>query len=171
MSVFDDVFSEYGAVVQDIQLAKMKNKSSGTMAYYDSEDNIAINESYFNSKKMDKAYAECVKSGFHPSNGNKTGLQAVVAHELGHKLTNDVSVKLGNSGWTKYKDTAKLICEEARKKTGHKGVIKMAEKISGYAKYSNSECIAEAFSDVFCNGKKAHKESLAIVDVINSYLK
>ena len=50
-------------------------------------------------------------------------------------------------------------------------VVQMAKKISTYATHSNAEAIAEAFSDVYCNGKKAHKESQAIVNVINSYLK
>lgn len=47
----------------------------------------------------------------------------------------------------------------------------MAKKISTYATHSNAEAIAEAFLDVYCNGKKVHKESQAIVNVINSYLK
>ena len=34
-----------------------------------------------------------------------------------------------------------------------------------------AEALAEAFADVYCNGSKASKESKAIVDVMNSYLK
>ena len=108
--------------------------------------------------------------GFHPSSGKKTGLQATAAHELGHKLTADVAVKMGKTRFS-IDSAAKEIVEKARKDTGHKGVIKLAEKISGYATYSNAEAIAEAVCDVYCNGGKAKKESIAIVKVIDSYLK
>ena len=61
--------------------------------------------------------------------------------------------------------------KEAKKQTGHKTMSGMAGKISGYAKTKPSETVAEAFCDVYCNGKKAHKESIAIVNVMNGYLK
>lgn len=171
LTVFREVFSEYGAIVNDIELATLKPRASGVMAYYDANNNIAVNVSYFDNAKMEQAYKLSVDMGFHPSNGNKTALQAVVAHELGHKLTADVATKMGKQGFLDLDSTAKVICEEARKNTKHRGVVQMAEKISGYALQSNAEAIAEAFSDVYCNGKKAHKESRAIVDVINKYLK
>lgn len=169
LTVFKDVQNEYGTIIGDIQLATLK-KGSSALAYYDGE-NIAVNKAYFNDRIVD-AYKQCVDSGFHPSNGNKTALQAVVAHEIGHKLTSDVGVAMGKSGWGYDFDTvAKSIVEEARKSTSHKGVIQMARKISGYAEHSNAEAIAEAFSDVYCNGSKAHSESKAIVNVLNKYLK
>lgn len=170
LTVFRDVLDEYGSQVSDIQLAELK-ANANALAYYDAEGNIAINQAYFNKNGMDVAYKASVESGFHPSNGNKTALQAVVAHELGHKLTADVAVKLGKNGWTDFDSVATDIVKEARKQTKHKGVVQMASKISGYAKHSNAEAIAEAFSDVYCNGKKAHSESIAIVNVMNKYLK
>lgn len=60
---------------------------------------------------------------------------------------------------------------EAIKSTRHKDVVKMASKISGYAKHSPREAIAEAFADFYCNGSKAKNESQAIVNVMNKYLK
>lgn len=170
LSVFSDVYDEYGTQVEDIQLAKM-TPGSAALAYYDSGDNIAINEKYFNSKTMGAAYEQCVKNGYHPSNGNKTPLQAVVAHELGHKLTEQVGAKMGKAGFGNIDKTANSIVRKASKASGNKDVSTFRSKISGYAKTSNAECVAEAFSDVFCNGKKARKESHAVVDVINSYLK
>lgn len=170
LSVFNDVYDEYGAQVTDIQLAEL-GKGSNTMAYYDADGNIAINEKYFNSKKMEQAYADCVASGFHPSNGNKTGLQAVVAHELGHKLTHDIGAKIGAKGWGGLDTAADKIVGEAMKASGHKGIKSFRSAISGYAKKSNAEAIAEGFADVFCNGNKAKKESKAIVSVIDKYLK
>lgn len=170
MEVFRDVYNEYGADVDDIQLAEMKGRSkNGVLAYYDGA-NIAVNEVYF-SDRMAKAYEACVASGFHPSNGNKTGLQAVVAHELGHKLTADVGVKMGKTGIGSIDAVATDIVKEARKNTKHRGVVQMASKISGYATHSNAEAIAEAFSDVYCNGKKAKAESKAIMAVVDKYLK
>lgn len=170
MEVFRDVFDEYDTIVDDIQLATLKGRDNSTLAYYDGS-NIAVNKAYFNEKVMNSAYEKCVEMGFHPDKGNKTALQAVVAHELGHKLTSDVAVKMGKDGWTDFDSVATSIVNEARKSTKHRGVVQMASKISGYATHSNAEAIAEAFSDVYCNGKKAHSESKAIVDVINKYLK
>ena len=57
------------------------------------------------------------------------------------------------------------------KKTSHRGVVQMAAKISRYATESNAEAIAEAVSDVYCNGNKARAESLAIVSVVDKYLR
>lgn len=170
LGVFRQVEQEYGAVVTDIQLATMKG-STQAIAYYDFEGNIAINEKYFNKKTMDAAYAKCVESGFHPSNGNRTALEAVVAHELGHKLTADIADRMGFQGFSGLDRAADRVVGEAIKKTKHKNSGSFAAKISGYAKQNSAETIAEAFSDVFCNGKKARAESRAIVDVLDSYLK
>ena len=167
LDVFKNVNEEYGYVIGDILVAKIKGKSNKTMAYYDGT-NIGFNEAYASTKVLNKAYADCVKSGFHPSNGNKSPAEAVASHELGHALTDAVGKKMGVLDIDRASDR---IVEEAKKQTGHRGVVQMAKKISTYATHSNAEAIAEAFSDVYCNGKKAHKESKAIVDVINSYLK
>ena len=171
LSVFSDVYDEYGTIIGDIQLAELTGRATNALAFYDDNDNIAVNTAFFSSGKMDKAMADCVKSGFHPSMGDKTGLQAVIAHELGHKLTAEVGAKMGKHGWANFDSVATDVVKEARKQTGHKGVVQMASKISKYATSSNAEAIAEAFGDVFCNGKKAQKESIAIVNVMNKYLK
>ena len=167
LDVFKNVNEEYGYVIGDILVAKIKGKGNNTMAYYDGT-NIGFNEAYASTKVLNKAYADCVKSGFHPSNGNKSPAEAVASHELGHALTDAVGKKMGVLDIDRASDR---IVKEAKKQTGHRGVVQMAKKISTYATHSNAEAIAEAFSDVYCNGKKAHKESKAIVDVINSYLK
>lgn len=166
LDVFKNVNEEYGYVIGDILVAKIKSKNKA-MAYYDGT-NIGFNEAYASTKVLNKAYADCVKSGFHPSNGNKSPAEAVASHELGHALTDAVGKKMGGLDIDRASDR---IVKEAKKQTGHRGVVQMAKKISTYATHSNAEAIAEAFSDVYCNGKKAHKESQAIVNVINSYLK
>ena len=168
LTVFRDVYDEYNSQTNEIQLVKIKEND--VMAYYDRGGNIAVNEAYF-GKNIDEAYADCVKSGWHPSNGNKTALQATVAHELGHQLTAEVARKMGKDPVYEFDSVATTICNQARKTTKDKGVVIMAKKISRYASVSNAEAIAEAYSDVYCNGKKAKKQSIAIMDVVNSYLK
>ena len=170
LQAFKDVSDEYGYVVDDIQIATLTGKGQSVLAYYDGS-NIAFNQSYLKSGVMDKAYDACVDSGFHPGRGNKTALQAVASHELGHGLTDAVATKMGLTGAGKIDKAATAIVNEARKGTKHRGVVQMSSKISKYATYSNAEAIAEAFADVYCNGNKAKSESRAIVNVVNKYLK
>ena len=165
LTVLRDIYNEYGVTI-DTAVPELK-PGTGTMGYYDGK-NIAVSREYFNSDEMNRAYAEGVKSGWHPSNGNKSGMEAVVAHEYGHALTDKVGQAMGVSG---IDNIASRIVKEARKETKSKGVVQMASKISRYATTSNAEAIAEAFSDFYCNGSKAKKESLAIINVMNKYLK
>lgn len=166
LGTFRDFHNEYGTIIGDIELATISGEGAKTMAYYDGQ-NIAVNKAYFN-QNMANAYKACVESGFHPSNGKKTALQAVVAHEIGHQLTDAVGAKIGSSS---IDASADRIVNEARKNTSHRGVVQLASKISTYATHSNAEAIAEAVADVYCNGRKAKKESHAIVNVMNKYLK
>ena len=136
------------------------------MAYYDGQ-NVAMNQAYFNSERMNAAYDACVNSGFHPSRGNKSGIEAVAAHEFGHALSDTVATKMG----VKDLDVAsKNIVNEAMGNMKRKNANTFAAKISGYAKESYAECVAEAVADVYCNGNKARAESKAINKVINKYL-
>ena len=169
LGVFKNVNSEYGYTVGDIEVAKLKPKARA-IAYYDGT-NIAVNDRFFNKAGLEKAYKECADSGFHPKKGKKTAMEAVVSHEIGHALTDAVADKMGIKGLGKTDTAATRIVSQARKQTKHRGVVQMARKISGYATYSNAEAVAEAFSDVYCNGGKARSESKAIVNVVNSYLK
>lgn len=169
LAVFSDFYDEYGTQVEDIQLAELK-PGVGALAYYDYGGNIAVNQAYFSDAVMGRAYARCVEDGFHPSNGSKTALQAVVAHEIGHKLTADVAAKMGMSSGELHGAASKIV-GEANKKGKFGGTKKLAKSISGYAMENYAETVAEAVSDVYCNGRKAKSASRAIVDVINGYLK
>lgn len=169
LAVADDLTREFASadMANGLLLSTLKGKDAvSVMGYYDGE-NVAINDRYFN-EAMEQAYQECVKQGFHPSSGSKTGLQAVVAHEFGHALNDAVARKLGLGD---LHAAADQIVAEARKATKHRGVVQMASKISVYATTSNAETIAEAVSDVYCNGAKAKAESRAVVDVIRRMLK
>ena len=116
---------------------------------------------------LTRVYADCVSSGFHPSNGSKSAAEAVAAHELGHRLTDAVGERMGG---VTLREAATRIVNEARRSTSHRGVVQMAAKISKYATANNAEAIAEAFADVYCNGNNAHAESRAIMAVVNRYL-
>ena len=94
-------------------------------------------------------------------------MQAVVAHEFGHAANDAAARKMGVS----LDEAATRIVSEARKGSGHRGVVQMARAISEYATKSNAEAVAEAFCDVYCNGAKAAAESRAIVNVLNRYIK
>ena len=165
LSVAQDFESEFGITVEDWQLAEIDPKA-GVLGFASRDGVVAINQDYF-GEKMNKPYADSVASGFHPSNGNKTALQAVAAHELGHRINGVIAAKTGQD----FDAVATKVVSDARKTTGHKGVVQMARKISGYATHSNAETIAEAVADVYCNGKKARTESHAIVSSLKSYLK
>lgn len=171
LSVARDVRDKYGVTVTELEIAKLKGKQSDSvMAYYDSAGNLAINEKYFDSKKMDAAYDSCVKSGWHPSRGNKTGLEATAAHEMGHRLTDVAAQKAGYKAF-ELSQTSNQIIAEAKNRMGVKSVDDVRRGISGYGKSNNEEAIAEAFSDVFCNGSKASRASRTVVNVLDEYLR
>lgn len=170
LQVARDIQNQYGINVEDLQIATLGGKDQGTMAYYDANGNLAYNESYFDAQKMNGVYDATVNSGFHPSRGNKTGIEAVVSHEMGHALTDEIGKKMGLGSW-QLDEVADRVLKQASKNAGYKSSYKLASKVSGYATDSKAEALAEAFADVFCNGSKASKESQAIVNVMNSYFK
>lgn len=171
LNVARDIERDYGVTVSELQVADIAGKQGGSvMAYYDSEGNLAINQKYFNSDKMDSAYDRCVEQGWHPSRGNKTGIEATAAHEYGHRLTDVAGQKAGNGDWALDK-TSNSIISEAKTRMGAKSVAEVRSGISGYGKSSNAEAIAEAFSDVYCNGKRASRASRAVVGVLEEWLR
>lgn len=160
-----DEYGQYG-VAKDLQTADIKGKDgSMVMAYYDGS-NVAVNNHFFDSKNMDAAYD--ASGDWHPSRGNKSAMEAVVAHEYGHAITDLAAKKMGGISLDA---AATRIVSEARKTTKDRGVVQMARKISRYATSSNAEAVAEAVADVYCNGKNAKAQSRAIVDVLNGYVK
>jgi hypothetical protein len=161
-----DVYDEYGLQLDDMHIATLK-PSANAIAYYDGA-NIGWNKTFMSEKQLNASYADCVKAGFHPSNGNRSPAEAVAYHELGHALSDAVGRKMGVYN---IDSASTRIVTEARKYTKHKGVVQMASKISGYATHSNAEAVAEAFADWKCNGSKARAESKAIVKVVDGYLK
>lgn len=170
LTVARGIYDEYGVDVGQFMLADVGGKDSATLAYSDGE-NIGFNTRYFDGKNMTGAYDASVASGFHPSRGSKSAMEAVASHEYGHVLTEKAAAKLGIKGVNTMDSAAKTIVDRALAQTKHKGSMRMASQISGYAQKSNAECVAEAVCDVYCNGSKAKSESKAIVKTLNSILK
>ena len=168
LTVLRDVHEKYGVDVEDAQIAVLKGKGLTTMAYYDSAGNLAINQTYFNNERMTSAYDMCVESGFHPGRGSKSGMEAVVAHEMGHRLTDAAGERAGKGTW-QLDSTARDIVYNASRAAGYKNMNTFTAKISGYAKQNYAEAVAEAFADVYCNGSRASRESRAIVTELNKY--
>ena len=160
-----DFQDKYDLDYNNTRIADMKS-GTGVLAYYDGEG-IAINNEYLNSDTMNAVYKKSVESGFHPSNGSKTGMEAVVSHELGHAVNGIIADRMGTS----LHASADRIVNEAMKNTKHKSVSTFQSKISGYAKQNYAETVAEAMADCYCNGKKARSESKAIQKVVDKYMK
>lgn len=168
LGVMRNIEKSYGITVDDLTVATLKGKSSmKCMAFY-GEKRIGVNERYFDSKKCDNSMDKAAESGWHPSRGNKTGIEALTAHEAGH-MVNDAAAKKMNMSMT---DAAHHIVNEANASHGrYSKTLDFASQISGYATHSRAETIAEAFADVYCNGSNAKSESIAVVNVLNKYTK
>lgn len=156
----DKMEREYGNIISQANLSVAKISENALGAYGDST--VYISDKYVKNTSMTKSMQQMADDGFHPKIGNKTGAEAVTAHELGHYLA--------DKAMTKAKIDEREIVKRASKKVGMK-VNNMAGKISEYARYNYAETIAEASADVYCNGKKASKASVAIMNEIKSILK
>lgn len=154
--------------VQSVESAELGGADkTGTLGFWrSSEGLLAINENYTNPSKMDAVYDKAVASGFHPSRGDVSGTQAVTLHEMGHALTDYYGEKIG----VRDIDVAsEIIVNRAYRQSNGRGGTKVwGGKISGYAKESNAECVAEAVADYYCNGSNAHANSRAIMNVLKS---
>lgn len=153
--------------VEYVNAGTLKGAASRNVLGYYGNGRVALNTNYTNVDKMNSVYDSAVKSGYHPSRGNKSGTEAVMYHEMGHALTDHLKAKVGASNL----DTAskKIVNDAYKASNGKGGTLAWAGKISGYAKESFAECVAEAVSDWYCNGNKAKSQSKAIMKQLKSY--
>ena len=160
-------FPDLMNTVAQVNAGTLKGAAARSVLGYYGDGRVALNTNYTDINKMNTIYDEAVKSGYHPSRGNKSGTEAVMYHEMGHALTDHIKDKVGASNL----DTAsKKIVNDAYKNSGGKGgTLKWAGKVSGYAKESFAECVAEAVSDWYCNGNKASSTSKAIMKELKKY--
>lgn len=159
MNTRDAFEREYGSAVKDIKLSVGTFNQPGVLGAY-GNDRLIMNQKYVKNANLTKAMQNT--DGFHPGIGNKTGAEAVAAHEIGHRLGQKAAQKAGIS--------EREIVARAGKNVNIK-TENMAGHISKYARTNYGETIAEASSDVFCNGKKASKASKAIMAEVKKILK
>lgn len=161
MNTRDAFEREYGSAVKNIKLSVGTFSKGGVLGAY-GNDNLIMNEKYVKNANLTKAMQEGAKTGFHPPIGNKTGAEAVAAHEIGHRLGEVAAKKAGI-------DQREIVARAA--KTVNINTANMAGHISKYARSNYAETIAEASADVFCNGSKASKASKAIMAEVKKILK
>ena len=170
LGVMSDVEEKYGVRINDAVVSKLDLKGSTTMGYYDAGGNFGINEKFFDSARVDRAYDRNIESGFHPKRGNKSGTEALAAHEMGHAVTDEAARRAGLGDWQLDAVSNKIV-GRAKSKLGAKSTSDVRKGISGYAQESNSEAVAEAFADVYCNGSNASAESKAVVAELDAYFR
>lgn len=168
------IVSQFGEDAGARVLNVSELKDHGVLGYYRSGDgSISLNQDYLDRDIMNATYDASVSTGFHPGRGKKSGTEAVVAHEYGHALNDKAAQKMGldmDTAATRIVSEARSSLKTRAGKVKHRGVVQMANAISRYATTNNSEAIAEAFADVFCNSGRAKAESKAIVNTMKKYL-
>ena len=161
MNTRDALEREFGDPVKGMSLHVATFSDNTTLGAYGG-NTLFMNEKYVKNPNLTRAMQKASESGFHPSLGNKTGAEAVSAHEIGHRLGEVAAQKAGISE----KQIVARAATRAKIKTEN-----MAGHISGYARTNYGETIAEAMCDVYCNGKSASKASQAIVKELKTILK
>lgn len=108
-----ETYSELNSVINDIYVAKIKgSQQHSVLAFWTENGELGINKNFGSIDKMARVYANDVHNGFHPSNGNKTAEQAIIAHELGHSLTTLAQQKTGAKSSD---DVARRVMKDSQK--------------------------------------------------------
>lgn len=142
--------------------------ATGTLGFWSPSDGrLALNKRYTDVQRMNEVYDKAVESGYHPTRGIKTAVEAVTYHEMGHALTDSLASKMGVSSLDQASE--KIVNDAYKATRGRGGTKAWAGKISGYAKESYAECVAEAVSDYYCNGRRASANSRAIMAELRKY--
>ena len=114
-----DIERDYGVTANDLQIATLGGKDSqGTLGFFTPDSqNVSMNKNYMFEDRTNAAMDNAAERGFHPSRGNKTGIEAVAYHELGHS----VAYKLSGGKWGKqYDNFCTKVVEQAGKSLGYK---------------------------------------------------
>lgn len=152
--------------LQDAWITKNEVDFYGAMTW---GGELMLNKEFTDSEALEKAVKEDIKDKYRPPMGNKTAEESVVSHEMGHAIVNLIVRKTG------FKELppqlSERIVSEARAKTKARNNTTFGGKISKYARENEQETIAEAVSDVYCNGSKAKAESKAVVRVLKKELR
>ena len=149
MNTRDAFEVEYGDAVKMMNLHVGTFNQPGVLGAYGG-DTLIMNEKYVQNANLTEAMQNT--NGFHPGIGNRTGAEAVAAHEIGHRLGEIAAQRAG--------------INQQDIKTEN-----MAGHISRYARSNYAETIAEASADVYCNGSNASKASIAIMTEVKNILR
>lgn len=170
ISGVESVIKEYPELANNI--AKVTTTNDGIMSCNGAD--ISFNPAYFKEEKIDtlkeiiKNYTE---SGYFPKN---TSLESFGAHETGHAVEwliienrpydYDFQRNLDWNSCQTAKEIVSQACRNVKKTEYGKGKrnIDLIAAISGYAKKTRSETVAESFADVCANGKNANPLSIEI---------
>lgn len=164
LTVLRDVEREFGVTIGDAVVAKLGRGDMTTLAaMYRGSGDLMFNQRFFDEQKATQAYDSCVQSGFHPSRGEKSAIEAIAAHEMGHRIN---YIAAENAG-TDMETVASSAVKSAAKGLGMT-VKEFKAGISGYAQKNYVETVAEAYADVYCNGSGAKAGSKAVVEFIKS---
>lgn len=157
------ISNDFPTVMNDVNFVNTakfggRDGASALGVWSPADKQLAIAKKYTDVDKMNRIYDQ--GGEYHPSRGNKSAVEAVTLHEMGHALNDHIAAKMG----TDLDSAAKSIVNNAYKNSKATGGTKAwAGKISGYATESNAECIAEAVCDWYCNGNRANSASKAIM--------
>ena len=173
LTVLREVEQSYGVTVGDATVDKVTGRGArSVLAYmYRGSGDLGFNQRFFDEAKMTRSYDACVQAGFHPTRGKKSAMEAVASHEMGHRLNYAAAESVGRDMDVVAKDIVTAAAQRYYKayKAG-KSEKQLQSTISGYAKKSHAETIAEAYADVYCNGGRAKRASREIVRELNYYL-
>lgn len=161
MNTRDAFEREYGDAVKNMNLSVATFNKPGVLGAYGG-DTLFMNQKYIRNANLTEAMKNGAESGFHPGIGNRTGAEAVAAHEIGHRLGEVAAQRAGISQRDIVVRASKGLNIKPENMAGH---------ISKYARSNYGETIAEASADVYCNGAKASKASQAIMAEIRKIIK
>lgn len=180
MNGIEHIISEYPELADNI--SKITTGQSGVMCCSGKE--IAFNPAYFQNTKMFREMCEKNSgAGWWIPNSSSA---SIGVHETAHAIeqllidANEAYLYshekiLAWNECTEAKAVVSQACKNVKKISYGRGKVNETLKgaISGYAKTSPSETMAEAFADVFANGDKANPLSQEIVKLtkekLNSY--
>ena len=161
---------------------RISTSDNGAMAFRPSENDISLNPKFF---KDPDAYRNLIKEQVKRGYWIKgTTIESDMVHESAHALefvflnrnVNYKNTLQKENAWNNCNEAEKIILE-AFNNLRAKGIIKgkklndLIKDISGYASINNSEALAEAFSDCFINGNKAHEISKEIKRLVEAKLR
>lgn len=174
LTVLRNVERDFGVTVGDARVEKLGRGDRSVLAYmYRGSGDLGFNRRFFDDANATKAYDACVKAGYHPSRGKKSSIEAIAAHELGHRMNYIAAESVGKDMDVVAKNIVTAAAQRlygSRYKAGT-SEARLQGRVSGYAKESAAECVSEAYADYYCNGAKARASSRAVVDELKAYLK